>query len=247
MRIVREICEEENNNRFSLIAPKFSYKYDYDSKKYKLYKLKKGVKVCNVNIDNADNFEYIDDFNSFREIDKEYLIEIFESEYNDWFINRLNFLYKRKKWKHEWFDINEQIVLKICLSFPETFYKLKNSKNIWDKKEKGKDWKNFREWCILTWFWNNDRNLIDDFYRNVRCELYHFWSIKWNRYIDYEDNEKASDIIYKKWEAYCINLAEFIKKIKKTMEDYVSKLKENDKLYQIFLENYVKDLDAYLK
>jgi hypothetical protein len=31
------------------------------------------------------------------------------------------------------------------------------------------------------------------------------------------------------------------------MEDYVSKLKENDKLYQIFLENYVKDLDAYLK
>lgn len=234
---MRNVWEIKKNNWFSLITPKFSYKYDRDSKKYKFYKLKKGIRVCNVNVDNTDNFEYIEDFNSFEEIDKKYLIEIFESEYNDWFINRLNFLYKRKNKKHEWFDINEQIVLKICISFPETFYKLYHWCNEWCK---------FKEWCEFIGIWWGNKMLIKDFYENVRCELYHFWSIKWNRYIDYENNEKAYNVIYKKWEANCINLTEFIKKIKKSMSEYVSELKNNENLYNIFFENYVKDLNEYL-
>lgn len=245
MRRIERIYIKEESDWFSLISPKFSYKYDYNSKKYKLYKLKNGIRVSNTNVNNIVNFRYIKDFNSFLEIDKKYLIEIFKSDYNDWFINRLNSIYKRKNWKYEWFNINEQIVLKICMSFPETFYKLRNPKIVWNKR--GQDRKNFREWCFLIWIWNKNENLIDDFYKNARCELYHFWSIKWNRYIDYEDNEKSSDVIYKKGEANCINLAEFIKKIKKSMWEYIFKLKNNENLYNIFLENYVKDLDDYIK
>ena len=124
------------------------------------------------------------------------------------------------------------------MSFPETFYKLYH----WDNK-----WCKFKEWCEFIGIWWDNKVLIKDFYENVRCELYHFWSIKWNRYIDYENNEKSSDVIYKKWESNCINLAEFTKKIKESMNKYISELKNDENLYNIFLENYVKDLDNYLK
>ena len=229
---------EWNKNWLSLIAPKFAYEYDLYNKKYKLYKLKKGLRVNNKNVNNSKNFYYIWDFNSFEWLDKKHLIEIFKSEYNDWFTNRLNFLYRKKNWIHSWFDINEQIVLKICVSFPETFYKLQNPKNIC----KGNS-ENFKKWCELLWI---NEDLVADFYSNVRCELYHFWSIKWNWCIDYEEKENNSEVIYKKWELNCINLKELIKRIKKNMDDYILKLKKNNMLYDLFFENYVKDLDKYL-
>ena len=229
--------EEKENSWFSLISPRFAYKYDLNIKKYKLYKLKKGLRVNNISVNNSKNFDYIWDFNSFKWLDKKYLIEIFESEYKDWFINRLNSLYKRRNGKYEWFNINEQIVLKICISFPETFYKLQHSDNNGCK---------FEDWCEFIWIWWGDKELIKDFYENVRCELYHFWSIKWNRYIDYQDNENSSKIIYKKWESNCINLREFINCIKKNIDEYKRKLETEDEMYEIFEKIYVKDLDSYL-
>lgn len=238
----QQIEKVENIWNFGLIAPRFWFE-EFWNGKYKLLKIKEWVEVSTINL-KRENYDNVAEFEKFSQLPKEYLIEIFESEYSDRFINRLEELYLTDT---EWPNINEEIVLKICMSFPETFYKLRNPKIVWNKRERGQDWKNFREWCFLIWIWNKNENLIDDFYKNARCELYHFWSIKWNRYIDYEDNEKSSDVIYKKGEANCINLAEFIKKIKKSMWEYIFKLKNNENLYNIFLENYVKDLDDYIK
>ena len=82
------------------------------------------------------DYDYLVEFENFSQLSKEYLIEIFESEYKDWFVDRLESLYPEDT---SCFNINEQIVLKICMSFPETFYKLKNPQNIRNKRAKGQD------------------------------------------------------------------------------------------------------------
>lgn len=224
---------------FSLIAPRFWFVKNWNDK-YKLFKIREWLEIFTNNL-KCENYDCVAEFEKFSQLPKKCLIEIFESEYQDWFINNLEKLYPNKI---DWPNLDEQIVLKICMSFPETFYKLQNSKSIWNQK--WQNLKNFKEWCILMWIWDNNVCLIEDFYRNVRCELYHFWAIKWNWYIDYQDNEKAMDVIYKKLGSNCINLSEFIRKIKESMDRYISEIGKNEKLYNIFFENYVKDLDIYL-
>ena len=222
----------KENNWLSLISPRFAYRKDSKSWLFTLYDLKNWQEMCSW-------------FKSFHNISKEILINIFESEYKDRFINRLDELYPEDT---RCFNINEQIVLKICISFPETFYKLQNDNSIYEKYT---DKYKFIYWCKSMGIWWEDEELIWDFYQNVRCGLYHIWSLWWWRNIDYENDSSTSEIdkvIYKKWWTIkCICLTKFISKIKESINDYIDKLKNDDNLYDIFTKKYVNDLNTYLK
>ena len=232
----QQIEKVENIWNFGLIAPRFWFE-EFWNGKYKLLKIKEWVEVSTINL-KRENYDNVAEFEKFSQLPKEYLIEIFESEYRDRFIDRLEELYPTDT---EWPNINEEIVLKICMSFPETFYKLQHSDNKGCK---------FKEWCKFIWIWWDDNELIEDFYENVRCELYHFWSLWWWRNIDYVNDSNVSEIdnvIYIKWWTIkCICLARFISRIKESINDYVNKLKTDENLYEIFKNKYVKDLDNYL-
>lgn len=238
----QQIEKVENIWNFGLIAPRFWFE-EFWNGKYKLLKIKEWVEVSTINL-KRENYDNVAEFEKFSQLPKEYLIEIFESEYRDRFIDRLEELYSTDT---EWPNINEEIVLKICMSFPETFYKLSNNKSVYEKYT---DKYKFIYWCKLMWIGWEDEQLLWDFYQNVRCELYHFWSLWWWRNIDYQTSSGISEIdkvIYKKWWTIkCICLEKFISKIKDSINNYIDNLKNDENLYKIFRNKYVNDLNNYL-
>ena len=181
----------------------------------------------------------------FDEISDSSVMKIFIDEIKWWFLDPLVKLYPKREdmidWMPHW---NEMIVLSTCMMYPETIQQYID----WKKSKNASKYTFCKGFKILQ---NNvGEKLVEDFYKWVRCWLFHMSSLNDNRYIRYDYSHQKQipwTIIDEDWENKIIYLHNFIDAIINHFNLYIQQIKQNKSMCQNFLKIYKKDLKKYFE
>lgn len=180
----------------------------------------------------------------FKNIADNTVIKIFIDEIKGWFLDPLVKLYPKREDITDWNPHpNEMIVLSICMMYPETIQQYID----WKKSNNASKDIFCKGFKILQ---NNvDEKLVEDFYKWVRCWLFHMASLNNNRYIRYDYSRQKQIpwiIIAKDWASKIIYLHNFIDAIIKHFNLYIEQIQQKKSMRESFLKIYKKeDLKKY--
>lgn len=179
---------------------------------------------------------------AFDEILDETVIKIFKDEMDNWFLNRLREIYPATGEQYRQHP-NEMIALSVCMMYPETIQQYA----LWIRSKRA-SWRTFLQWFRRLQNNNINNKLIKDFYRSVRCWLFHMASLNNNRYIryDYSEAPDSTIIIGSDDSGKFIYLDNFINAVYRDFERYIGDIRNNEGVRRNFLGIYREDLREYL-